>query len=67
MPFVRQSTDNNLVSIATLWTLAVFFFAILADVCFQFIHFYTLGIAAIVFGIISIFFAATLIGRVLNI
>jgi hypothetical protein len=52
---------------AAMWTVAVFFFAIVADTCFQFIHFYTLGVAAIVFAIISVVFSATLIGRKLGI
>lgn len=56
-----------MVNKATLWTIAVFLFATLADVCFQFFHFYTLAIASVVFAIISTVYSATLIGRLLGI
>lgn len=50
---------------ATSWTIAVFFFATLADACFH-THFYTLGVAGVAFTIASAVFSITLIGRMLG-
>ena len=52
---------------ATAWAIALFFFAFTADMCFEHWGLYVLGIASVLFAIVSAVFSVTLIGRLLGI
>lgn len=45
---------------AILWSIAVFIFALLADMCFQHWDLYVFGIASVVAAIVSVVFAIAL-------
>lgn len=61
------------VAAASLWTSSVFASALLADVCFQYIHLGwakpedVLGVAAVVFGIVSMVFSHSLLAELFGI
>ncbi len=46
---------------ATLWSIAIFVFAFLADMCFQHWNLYVFGIACVLFAIVSGVFAVCLL------
>lgn len=53
-------------AIATMWSIAVFLFAFLADMCFQHWSLYVFGIASVLFAVVSAVFSINLLGIILG-